>query len=64
MTHYDCKDFEKVLQEAQANMMKGFPSMERTGQDEASPAPPADQPNKDDTQEVACPPSGESFDPL
>ncbi|XP_072566815.1 sickle tail protein homolog isoform X15 [Paramormyrops kingsleyae] len=58
MTHYDGKDFEKVLQEAQANMMKGFPSMERTGQDEASPAPPADQPNEVDAQEVVCPPSG------
>ncbi|XP_048868349.1 sickle tail protein homolog isoform X4 [Brienomyrus brachyistius] len=58
MTHYDGKDFEKVLQEAQANMMKGFPSMELTSQDEASPAPSADQPNEVDAQEVVCPPSG------
>lgn len=28
MGHYDGKEFEKVLQEAQANMMKGIPSLE------------------------------------
>ncbi|XP_068603862.1 sickle tail protein homolog [Brachionichthys hirsutus] len=28
MGHYDGKDFEKVLQEAQANMMKGIPSLD------------------------------------
>ncbi|XP_035981179.1 sickle tail protein isoform X22 [Fundulus heteroclitus] len=28
MGHYDGKDFEKILQEAQANMMKGIPSLE------------------------------------
>ncbi|XP_023275836.1 sickle tail protein homolog isoform X14 [Seriola lalandi dorsalis] len=28
MGHYDGKEFEKILQEAQANMMKGIPSLE------------------------------------
>uniref|UniRef100_A0A3Q3QFS3 Actin interacting protein 3-like C-terminal domain-containing protein n=1 Tax=Monopterus albus TaxID=43700 RepID=A0A3Q3QFS3_MONAL len=38
MDHYDGKEFEKILQEAQANMMKGIPCLEI----EESPAlPPA-----------------------
>lgn len=28
MGHYDGKEFEKILLEAQANMMKGIPSLE------------------------------------
>lgn len=28
MSHYDGKEFEKILLEAQANMMKGIPSLE------------------------------------
>lgn len=28
MGHYDGKEFEKILQEAQANMMKGIPSLD------------------------------------
>lgn len=28
MGHYDGKDFEKILQQAQANMMKGIPSLD------------------------------------
>lgn len=28
MGHYNGKEFEKILQEAQANMMKGIPSLE------------------------------------
>lgn len=27
MGHYDGKEFDKILQEAQANMMKGIPSL-------------------------------------
>ncbi|XP_022622811.1 sickle tail protein homolog isoform X6 [Seriola dumerili] len=37
MGHYDGKEFEKILQEAQANMMKGIPSLEV----EENPAPAA-----------------------
>ncbi|XP_059182701.1 sickle tail protein homolog isoform X5 [Centropristis striata] len=37
MGHYDGKEFEKILQEAQANMMKGIPSLEV----EENPALPA-----------------------
>lgn len=36
MSHYDGKEFEKILLEAQANMMKGIPSIEA----EESPALP------------------------
>lgn len=36
MSHYDGKEFEKILIEAQANMMKGLPSLEV----EESPALP------------------------
>lgn len=28
MGHYDGKEFEKILQEAQANMMKGIPNLD------------------------------------
>ncbi|XP_008279036.1 sickle tail protein homolog isoform X13 [Stegastes partitus] len=38
MGHYDGKEFEKILQEAQANMMKGIPNLEV---DENSALPPA-----------------------
>ncbi|XP_069559585.1 sickle tail protein homolog isoform X4 [Brachyistius frenatus] len=37
MGHYDGREFEKILQEAQANMMKGIPSLEV----EENPALPA-----------------------
>uniref|UniRef100_A0A8C9TTK7 KIAA1217 n=1 Tax=Scleropages formosus TaxID=113540 RepID=A0A8C9TTK7_SCLFO len=59
MTHYDGKEFEKVLQEAQANMMKGFPSFEATAEGEGSPAPPlttAPQPESE-ANRPAPPPS-------
>ncbi|XP_078794753.1 sickle tail protein homolog isoform X31 [Oryzias latipes] len=38
MGHYDGKEFEKILQEAQANMMKGIPNLET---DESQLLPPA-----------------------
>ncbi|XP_068199701.1 sickle tail protein homolog isoform X4 [Antennarius striatus] len=38
MGHYDGKDFDKILQEAQANMMKGIPSLDV---DENPGLPPA-----------------------
>ncbi|XP_062336164.1 sickle tail protein homolog isoform X5 [Osmerus eperlanus] len=47
MGHYDGKEFEKILQEAQANMMKGIPSLEVGSEGETSltahPAAPGDQ---------------------
>ncbi|KPP64773.1 hypothetical protein Z043_116846, partial [Scleropages formosus] len=57
MTHYDGKEFEKVLQEAQANMMKGFPSFEATAEGEGSPAPSAAQHEEADAQRPETPPS-------
>ncbi|XP_040921255.1 sickle tail protein homolog isoform X3 [Toxotes jaculatrix] len=45
MGHYDGKEFEKILQEAQANMMKGIPSLEVEENPALPPAPsgePAD----------------------
>lgn len=38
MGHYDGKEFEKILQEAQANMMKGIPSLEIEDSSAAAPA--------------------------
>lgn len=38
MGHYDGKDFEKILQEAQVNMMKGIPSLEIEDSSAAAPA--------------------------
>lgn len=37
MGHYDGKEFEKILQEAQANMMKGIPSLELEDGSAAAP---------------------------
>ncbi|XP_053268162.1 sickle tail protein homolog isoform X10 [Pleuronectes platessa] len=44
--HYDGKEFEKILQEAQANMMKGIPSLEV---DENPALPPAASGEQADT---------------
>lgn len=38
MGHYDGKEFEKILEEAQANMMKGIPSLEVEGSSAGAPA--------------------------
>lgn len=47
MGHYDGKEFEKILQEAQVNMMKGIPCLEVGSEGETSlaahPAVPGDQ---------------------
>ncbi|KAK5849592.1 hypothetical protein PBY51_013916 [Eleginops maclovinus] len=48
MGHYDGKEFEKILLEAQANMMKGIPSLEVEENPALPPtaaAEPADTPN-------------------
>ncbi|KAM6977678.1 sickle tail protein homolog [Aplochiton taeniatus] len=57
MGHYDGKEFEKILQEAQVNMMKGIPSLEVGSEGESpteSPPAPGDQV---DTPQPAKPPS-------
>lgn len=46
MGHYNGKEFEKILQEAQANMMKGIPSL---GADENPALPPAASGEQADT---------------
>lgn len=43
MGHYDGKEFEKILQEAQANMMKGIPSLDIEENSGLLPAAPAEQ---------------------
>ncbi|XP_068566004.1 sickle tail protein homolog isoform X9 [Cebidichthys violaceus] len=43
MSHYDGKEFEKILQEAQANMMKGIPSLEVEENPALSPDATAEQ---------------------
>ncbi|KAG5850312.1 hypothetical protein ANANG_G00080890 [Anguilla anguilla] len=56
MGQYDGKEFDKILQEAQANMMKGIPNLE-VGEEEAPAAPPAVQGDEVDTpQPVESPP--------
>lgn len=55
MVHYDGKEFEKMLQKAQANMMKGIPSLEA----EDNPAlPPAANVEQAKTQNLVESPSG------
>ncbi|XP_036411391.1 sickle tail protein homolog [Megalops cyprinoides] len=56
MGHYDGKEFEKILQEAQANMMKGIPNLEVTEEKEAPLAPPAAQEDEVDAPQPAEPP--------
>lgn len=43
MGHYDGKEFEKILQEAQANMMKGIPSLDMQENPAIPPAATAEQ---------------------
>ncbi|XP_056868358.1 sickle tail protein homolog isoform X6 [Takifugu flavidus] len=50
MGHYDGKEFEKILEEAQANMMKGIPSLEVEGRSAGAPAA-AEQASTQDSAE-------------
>ena len=43
MGHYDGKEFAKILQEAQVNMMKGIPSLDTEDTSTAPPAATGDQ---------------------
>ncbi|KAM3593146.1 uncharacterized protein V6R79_006880 [Siganus canaliculatus] len=45
MGHYDGREFEKILQEAQANMMKGIPSLDVEENPGPLPAPTEEQAN-------------------
>ncbi|XP_056155324.1 sickle tail protein homolog isoform X4 [Lampris incognitus] len=56
MGHYDGKEFEKILQEAQANMMKGIPSL---GVEDSTTAPPAATGDGADTHSPVDSPSEE-----
>ncbi|XP_037613301.1 sickle tail protein homolog isoform X16 [Sebastes umbrosus] len=49
--HYDGKEFEKILQEAQFNMMKGIPSLEVEENPALPPAYPAEQADINNTVE-------------
>lgn len=44
MGHYDGREFEKILQEAQANMMKGIPSLDIQENPTLPPAAAEEQP--------------------
>ncbi|KAG9348032.1 hypothetical protein JZ751_004052 [Albula glossodonta] len=54
--HYDGKEFDKILQEAQANMMKGIPNLEVASEDEAPTAPPAVLADEVDAPQPPSPP--------
>ncbi|GAA6215050.1 sickle tail protein homolog isoform X12 [Lates japonicus] len=56
MGHYDGKEFEKILQEAQANMMKGIPSLEV---EENPVLPPAASAEQADVHNLVESPTGE-----
>lgn len=38
MGHYDGQEFERMLQEAEANMLRGIPNLEVPSEPEGSPA--------------------------
>uniref|UniRef100_A0A8C8DIV0 Uncharacterized protein n=1 Tax=Oryzias sinensis TaxID=183150 RepID=A0A8C8DIV0_9TELE len=58
MGHYNGKEFEKILQEAQANMMKGIPNLET---DESQLLPPAAAVGQGDVRNPPESPSGMIF---
>ncbi|KAJ8376770.1 hypothetical protein SKAU_G00073500 [Synaphobranchus kaupii] len=62
MGQYDGKEFDKILQEAQANMMKGIPNLE-VGEEEAPTAPPAVPADEVDTPQPVEPPPKEASPP-
>ncbi|XP_078101406.1 sickle tail protein homolog isoform X8 [Sander vitreus] len=64
MGHYDGKEFEKILQEAQANMMKGIPSLDMQENPAIPPAATAEQadvhkPVESPTEEPQCEPQSD-----
>ncbi|XP_035853946.1 sickle tail protein homolog isoform X14 [Sander lucioperca] len=64
MGHYDGKEFEKILQEAQANMMKGIPSLDMQENPAIPPAATAEQadvhkPVESPTEEPHCEPQSD-----
>lgn len=61
MGHYDGKEFEKILQEAQANMMKGIPCLEV---EENSALPPAASGEQADIHNQVEATSGTNMTPL
>ncbi|XP_070961490.1 sickle tail protein homolog isoform X17 [Oncorhynchus clarkii lewisi] len=52
MGHYNGREFERILNEAQANMMKGIPSLDVPSEGDASTAPSAalEEPTPEETQ--------------
>ncbi|XP_034005015.1 sickle tail protein homolog isoform X5 [Trematomus bernacchii] len=73
MGHYDGKEFEKILLEAQANMMKGIPSLEveenqalppTATAEPAEPAEPADTPKpvESPTEELQSQPQSDKLE--
>ncbi|KAJ8419150.1 hypothetical protein AAFF_G00006490 [Aldrovandia affinis] len=63
MGHYNGKEFDKILQEAQANMMKGIPNLEVMGEEEAPTAPPAAPEDEVDSPQTVEPPPKEASPP-
>ncbi|TNM96591.1 hypothetical protein fugu_016252, partial [Takifugu bimaculatus] len=60
MGHYDGKEFEKILEEAQANMMKGIPSLEVEGRSAGAPAA-GEQASTQDSADVPRPSPADSL---
>uniref|UniRef100_A0A674P7Y2 KIAA1217 n=1 Tax=Takifugu rubripes TaxID=31033 RepID=A0A674P7Y2_TAKRU len=60
MGHYDGKEFEKILEEAQANMMKGIPSLEVEGRSAGAPAA-AEQPQTEPPSDTSSKKGPEKF---
>ncbi|XP_041100160.1 sickle tail protein homolog isoform X8 [Polyodon spathula] len=58
--HYDGKQFKQLLQEAQANMMKGIPSLEVLQGAAPPPLPPPPNPDEVDTLHILEPQAEEA----
>ncbi|KAJ8277605.1 hypothetical protein GJAV_G00077450 [Gymnothorax javanicus] len=55
MGQYDGKEFDKILQEAQANMMRGIPSLEVTEEEAPAAPPPGQEDEVDSPQTIESP---------
>uniref|UniRef100_A0A4W5LQM1 Uncharacterized protein n=1 Tax=Hucho hucho TaxID=62062 RepID=A0A4W5LQM1_9TELE len=60
MGHYDGREFERILDEAQANMMKGIPCLEVPSEGEASTVTPAALEDQVDSPKLVAPTTEET----
>lgn len=63
MSHYDGGEFEKMLQEAEANMLRGIPSMEVIGEGGMGVVPASAREARVEKPKASAPPTQGRSDP-